>query len=248
VTGWHGLEGELDRWQEAGLRLDLWLRDDDAVEVTPQLDNLLRLCRQFGAHVLLAVIPGQAQETLAARLQTEPLVRPCQHGWRHVNHAPQGQKSAEFGSHRAVDAMLADIDAGRSKMAALFSDHVRGIFVPPWNRIAPAILEHLPQAGFDRISAFRPLIGTEVDNLRLINPDTDIIDWKNGRILRPAIEVEAEIVARLQTLRCTAERRARLGLLLHHLVHGDDAWGLLDDLMRVFARHAAVDLADPAQL
>lgn len=248
MTGWSLLEAELDEWQLAGRRLDFWLRDDDAVEATPQLDRLLRLCRQSGAHVLLAVIPGHAQQALAARLEPELLVHPCQHGLRHLNHAPREQKSAEFGSHRSLGAMLTDIDSGRSRMEALFPAYVRGVFVPPWNRIAPELVARLPQAGFDRLSAFRPLTNPGVDGLRMINPDIDIIDWKRGRLVRPAPEIEAEIVARLRLLRFGAEPRSSLGLLLHHLVHSAEAWRLLDELIPVFARHSAVDLADPARL
>ena len=54
---WKPLAEELDRWNAAGRRLALWLRDDDAVAPSPALDRLSRLAEDFGAPVLLAVIP-----------------------------------------------------------------------------------------------------------------------------------------------------------------------------------------------
>ena len=35
------LRMELDRLAEAGVRIDIWWRDDDATEATPSLDRLL---------------------------------------------------------------------------------------------------------------------------------------------------------------------------------------------------------------
>src|SRR3546814_16712699 len=37
---WQPLHDELVHWREAGLTPDLWLRDDDAIAPTPQLDHL----------------------------------------------------------------------------------------------------------------------------------------------------------------------------------------------------------------
>ena len=248
MRSWPVLDDELGRWADAGLRVDLWLRDDDAIEPTPQLECLLRLCRAFELPVLLAIIPAPARRELAERLSGEPLAKPCQHGWRHTNHAPDGEKSAEFGNHRPLEAMLDEIRSGRRRLEMLFPEHVSPVFVPPWNRIAPDLAKRLPDAGFDRISTFRPLIQPGCAGLRVINPDIDIIDWKKGRILRPAAVIEQEIVAHLSMLRSKEIPVSQLGLLLHHLVHGADAWELLTDLVAVFARHTAASFADPTRL
>ena len=40
---WVELQAELDRWQEAGKTARFWLRDDDAIEPTPQLERFLVL-------------------------------------------------------------------------------------------------------------------------------------------------------------------------------------------------------------
>jgi hypothetical protein len=247
MISWQRLGDELDRWDDAGLDLDLWLRDDDAIEPTAQLEHLLSLCHDFHIPVLLAVIPGLAHVSLAARLLNEPLVRPCQHGWRHTNHAPAGEKPAEFGQHRPLTALLADVQAGRECFAVLFPENTSNIFVPPWNRIAPDLATRLPELGLDALSAFRPIRQPDVASLQVINPDVDIVNWKAGRALRSAVEIEHEIVKRLTALRIEMPLQARFGLLLHHLVQVQDAWALLNSLLAVFARHPRVNFADPAQ-
>jgi hypothetical protein len=243
---WQDLKVELGRWQEAGRSLDVWLRDDDAIAPTEQLEHLLALCHRFQIPVLLAVIPGRADAALAARLAGEALVRPCQHGWMHTNHAPEGEKSAEFGGHRPLAAMLADLQAGHARFTALFPGGDSTCFVPPWNRISPELVARLPGAGLDRLSAFRPLTEAGVAGLRLISPDIDIIDWKAARTLRPAAGIAQEIVAHLGRWRMEGQGAARLGLLLHHLVQTADSWALLDSLLAVFARYSHVRFADPA--
>lgn len=77
AAAWSALLAELDRWQAAGRRLDLWLRDDDATAPGDQLDRLAGLSERFASPVLLASIPLLAQETLARRLETAPLLRPA---------------------------------------------------------------------------------------------------------------------------------------------------------------------------
>ena len=90
---WLPLAAELDRWSEAGRQIRLWLRDDDAVAPTPALDRLWLLGERFALPVLLAVIPMQAEPALAEALHDRPSLLACQHGCRHVNHAPAGQKN-----------------------------------------------------------------------------------------------------------------------------------------------------------
>ena len=58
------LVAALDECDRRGIKADLWLRDDDAVEPTSALDTLLDLCRGFSVPVTLAVIPEMTTESL----------------------------------------------------------------------------------------------------------------------------------------------------------------------------------------
>src|SRR3546814_9728269 len=83
-----------------------------------------------------------------------PAWRVFQHGFRHRNHAPGDAKRAEFGDHRPVAAMLAELQAGRDLSSRLFGDRWLPVLVPPWNRIADAVAERLAELGYRGLSTF----------------------------------------------------------------------------------------------
>ncbi|EJZ19238.1 hypothetical protein RCCGEPOP_21362, partial [Rhizobium sp. Pop5] len=105
---WEPLRRELDRWQAAGRVARLWLRDDDAIEPTPDLEMLMALTGESQVPLTLAVIPGLTGEALAARLAEEANIAVAVHGWSHTNHAgPEGKKQ-ELGGERPVEIVLGE--------------------------------------------------------------------------------------------------------------------------------------------
>lgn len=233
---WRGLDDELDRWASDGLTARLWLRDDDAIEPTLALDRLLELTGRHGVPVLLAVIPSEAGSSLARRLEQIDGVSPCQHGCAHRNHAAPDQKKEELGSHRPLSTVLDDLTVARDRLADLFGSVVLPVLVPPWNRIATAVEAELPRLGFEALSAFgrKPAAGLA----RRIDCDLDIIDWKTNRGGRDP----ATLVPTLTQLLAAARREGgrAVGILAHHLVHDDIAWGFLTDLLARTRAHTAV--------
>ena len=211
----------------AGDPLALWLRDDDATAPSPALDRLLALCGGAGVTPLLAVIPAPwdgppAGPALMRRLAAGPPVELAQHGFSHRNHAGPGEKKQELGPHRPAAAVLSDLARGRARLGALCGDALLPLLVPPWNRIAPAVVAGLPALGFAALSTFgpeRPAAG-----LRVLNSRLDIMDWRL-RAGRPAEELWAAVGA------AAAAGEAALGLLTHHLVHDAAAWAFLTDVL-----------------
>ena len=237
---------ELDRWVEAGMVARLWLRDDDAIAPTPALDALLAHVEAFRIPLLLAVIPASAQAELAARIAPHALVTPAQHGWAHANHAPTGQKNCEFGATRPLAAALADIVAGKARMAALFGVAASPIFVPPWNRIAPDVARALPGLGFTGLSTFGPAQFADAPGLAEINAQVDIIDWKGGRKGRPFAELAQDVAARLASARQGGG--GAIGILTHHLVHDAAATAFLHRFSRIVGDHPAALWVDADEI
>ena len=96
----------------------------------------------------LAVVPGEADASLPTRLAGES-VRVLPHGWRHIDHEWRPAKKAEFGAGRPAEWALEDARAGLEAMHGLFGLlGVTPIFVPPWNRIAPAVAAGLRPLGY----------------------------------------------------------------------------------------------------
>ncbi|MDQ0511799.1 glycosyltransferase [Ancylobacter amanitiformis] len=220
---WARLETTLARARKAGRPLAFWWRDDDAIAPTPALDTLLAARARWAVPLSLAVIPARATPALAERLAGEAQVDVLVHGWAHVNHAPAGEKKAEFGAHRPRASMIADIAAGRARLDALFGARALPVFVPPWNRIAPELAEGLPALGIAALSTYkrRPPDGPAAP-LRL-NTHWDPIDWRAGGGLAEEAGLLDGLVRRIEEeLASQPDVLEPIGLLTHHLVH--DGW------------------------
>ncbi len=230
MSGWAALEEEAARWRDAGREIELWWRDDDAVDAGPALDRLLQVHRATAAPLALAVVPAAATAALAARLAEEPLVDVLQHGYAHVNHAADTEKKAELGLHRPAMVVLGDLGTGWMALERLFGSRARAVLVPPWNRIAPALVPALPEIGFRGLSTFGPRARPEpVRGFRQVNTHVDLIDWRGGRGFVGADAAVDRLVLSLATARTRPAEP--IGILSHHLAMDEGAWDFLRSLM-----------------
>ncbi|WP_415926451.1 polysaccharide deacetylase family protein [Neorhizobium phenanthreniclasticum] len=223
----------LDRAAENNRPITFWLRDDDATEPTNPLEQLLELTAENDVPVTLAVIPAGAGQSLSARLEDEPLVTVAVHGWSHQNHAPEGEKKQELGSHRDPAVVLAEIDQGRKRLEGLFGERAFPMLVPPWNRIDRGLLPALPPLGIQALSTF----GRENGNGRipLLNTHIDIIDWHGTRGGRSEDLLFGEVLRRIGEL--SGHPLDTIGILSHHLVHDASAWRFLETLFELTRGH-----------
>jgi hypothetical protein len=227
---WSQAADALDHLHAAGRRIDVWLRDDDCVSVTPALERLVSLCGAVELPILLAVIPTTAEETLAPWLRAHPGVTPCQHGFAHANYAPQGEKAREIGG-RLVATVLDELARGRTRLQSIFGAALSDVLVPPWNRIDAEVIPHLPGLGFSALSCFAPTPPTSP--IARLDSDLDIVDWRGGRVGRSLDDLARKIAG-------IVERQDRLGILTHHLAHDEVAWINLGEMLNRLAEHPAV--------
>ena len=139
----------------------------------------------------------------------------------------------ELGGHRAIDIILDELRAGASHLANLHGDRFVSLLVPPWNRIDPPLLAHLPKIGYTGVSVFGP---EKPSPLRSVNTHVDLIDWKSTRGGRDPATLIQEIVARLKH---NFDTDGTVGLLTHHLVHDQNAWSFLEQLFDQTSGHPA---------
>lgn len=227
---------EIARRADSGRPLRLWLRDDDAVEPTAALDHMLLLTARHRVPLLLAVIPAFTGEALAGRLAREGHASVAVHGWAHKNHAGQGEKNQELGAHRPAEDVLFELGQGFNVLTTLHTNRFVPMLVPPWNRIAPAVVAGLPGLGFHALSVFGPEMPAP---LKVLNTHVDIIDWRGTRGGRPAEVVIADMV------RVSRAQDGPVGLLTHHLVHDEAAWDLM---ALIFEATAGCDWVAAGQL
>jgi hypothetical protein len=245
MSTWHELERELDAWGAVGRPATLWWRDDDAEQPGPALERLLAL---LGDEVplCLAVVPARADETLAARLATSS-VGVAVHGYDHQNRAAQGKKS-EFPEDRDPAASKVDIERGRARLEKMFGARLLPLFVPPWNRLADALVPALPELGFRGLSRFAPRRrGQTVADLVEINTHVDPIAWHQGGGFvgqGPALQA---LVGHLRARRSGhVDPGEPTGLLSHHARHDEELWEFFEDLKRALCSHPAAHWLSPA--
>ncbi|MEL6372887.1 MAG: polysaccharide deacetylase family protein [Pseudomonadota bacterium] len=246
MTSWPALTEELDRWHGAGLRATLWWRDDDAARVTTALERLLTLSETTATPLALAVIPTAATPELAQRLSTVQHTSVLQHGYAHTNHAPAGEKKAEFGDHRGAQELAHDLARGRDALAAMPGRVA--MFVPPWNRIGARGMALLKRHGFSAVSTFaQAWQGAHAGpcrheiNVAVCNTHVDIIDWRQTRRFAGSRGCLAALVDHLQRQRNRPDdHKEATGILSHHCDHDDACWGFLNDLITITAQHPAV--------
>jgi len=241
IAGWDDLQRELDAWLSARRAATLWWRDDDAHAVSPALERLLSVAADLGAPLALAVIPARAEASLAERLAEESLVAVLQHGFDHADHARAGDKKIEFARHRPLDEMRDQLGEGRKQLHALFGSRALAVLVPPWNRIADAVVDTLPALGFTGLSAFGPRAKAMAPpGVRAANTHVDIIDWRGGRGFVGESDAIAQAVRHLSARRTgQADGYEPTGLMTHHLDHDAECWDFIEDFVARTSAHAA---------
>ncbi|WP_374633223.1 polysaccharide deacetylase family protein [Ferrovibrio sp.] len=220
---WDTLSRLLDERATAKRRALFWWRDDDAATPTPDLQRLLDLRRAYALPLALAVIPNQASAELAGLLQSEPDVAVLQHGFAHINHGAAGEKKSEFPASRPASDCLADLRRGREILRGLFGPRLRPVLVPPWNRIAPALLPHLPRLGLHGLSTFKAREDSwAAPGLMQVNTHLDPVNWKADAGF---IGLQGALDTVLLHLRNDSDEP--LGLLTHHARHDAETWDFI---------------------
>ncbi len=247
AVAWRAFTAELDRWAAAGRTATFWWRDDDAADATPALGALLQ--RAEGHALALATIPAKATAAFAAALAEAPeTVDVLPHGLAHANHAPAGEKKAEFGAHRPLDTQRAEIGAGWARLQAIAGARARPVFVPPWNRIDPALADRLDEAGLTAVSLYGPR--RPGSGARTLNTHVDIINWRGTRgfVGEPtALATATRHLAARRTEDAAMDPTEPTGLLTHHLAHDADCWVFVDAFLAAIDAHPAAALVPAAR-
>ena len=238
---WAPLEREIAQWARAGPGPPtFWWRDDDASGPGAALERLLDLSGRAGVPLALAVVPRWADPDLGPRLAARGpgLLSVLQHGVAHENRAPAGERSSEFPAGCDPGAALASIAAAHERLASLLGDLVCPVFVPPWNRIDPAVASGLTRIGFRGLSAFgRHPKAPRIEGLARLDTQADVIDWRGTRGFVGTGVAVAQLVADLAARRRGEVEPTRpTGLLTHHLVHDRAVWSFLAELIEVVSQ------------
>jgi hypothetical protein len=242
MASWSDLERELDGWADAGLAATLWWRDDDAAALNPDIERLVTLANDHRVPLHLAVIPRDLSDDLIAALQGSAVVRVLQHGYAHVDHAPEGAGSWELGDHRPQSQVLEELAVGFARLGQAFGERFLPVLVPPWTRIDLALVARLPEVGLKALS----MEGARTTrfaarNVVTLNAHCDPIKWKGGARFTGTERALDEIVRHLAARRQgRADVAEPTGLCTHHLAHDGETWDFVEALITRTLGHEAV--------
>lgn len=224
MLAWKAVETEFKIWQETGKTLEFWWRDDDAVEPTTQLHQLLHISEKFSIPLHLAVIPESCKQAFPI----SDLCYVLQHGITHQNLAPSGEKKCELHSSQINDALIARLKQNKKKLENFFGHKFVDCMVPPWNRISPDYIDCLLKAEFKFLSTFNER--KFQDQILQINTHLDIIDWSSHPRKFLGEEILERFISLLRQIRLQNKNHP-IGLLTHHLVHDNDCWDFIENLL-----------------
>ena len=126
--------------------------------------------------------------------------------------------------------VLGDLGTGWMALERLFGRKALPVLVPPWNRIAPALVPALPEIGFRGLSTFGARARPEpVRGLHQVNTHVDLIDWRGHRGFVGAASALDLLVRALSAARISD--REPVGILSHHLAMDEGAWDFLMSVM-----------------
>jgi hypothetical protein len=262
---WEAARRELDCWAIQGLKADFWVRDDDAVEISPQLARLHDLAENYDITIGLAVIPAKLHPSLPRYMSRDgQRFYPMCHGWRHINYAKGGRRPAEFGRQRPNSELVNDACLAYRAFAGYFGDN-GVVFVPPYGRISKKLVKALPEIGFSGLSGAAGWLERKLShlsdwNIRIptvaplswsgvprLDVQIDPIDWRNRTAHDPATISQALV-------RCLRARRngwlassLPIGFVTHHLAHNETIWQACDAVLRLVRRHEAVQFLHVGQ-
>ncbi|TYL92025.1 hypothetical protein FXB40_26635 [Bradyrhizobium rifense] len=261
---WDDARQELDIWANSKLKARFWIRDDDAFEVSSDLERLRNVAVRFDTKIGLAIIPGKItpglQEFLAENIQH---FYPMCHGWKHINYN-LGKNPAEFGPDRPISNMIVDAEFALQSFKECFGSS-QPIFVPPFNRITPALIKALPQVGFAGVSLMPNHIERKLlqlnswmkwggiitmprfkDGIR-IDVHLDVIDWR-ARTAQNTKIVSNLLVQQLRGRRLgVVPVDTPIGLLTHHLAHDEPIWRAINETLDFLRSHESADFIDVGQ-
>jgi hypothetical protein len=239
-AAWAAVAAELDLWAATAGAATLWWRDDDAAQVTPELERLLELSGRSGVPLALCAIPGRMSPALATVAGRGGL-SVLQHGWQHVNHARRGEGAWELGDHRPLSRIQEELDRGCRRLAEAFGARFLPVMVPPWNRISARVTAALPALGFLGLSTFGARERAEpAPGLLQVNVHCDPVKWKQGGRFAGTMRSLDELIGHLAARRTGAvDPREPTGLVTHHLALDGRAWEFVAELLRRTKAHPA---------
>src|SRR4051794_31611845 len=219
---------EVRHWRRQGRLPLLWWRDDDARHATPALERLLEIAGHHAVPITLAVIPADSLGGLAEILSRLPGAIIAQHGVTHSNARRPGEPPDEFPADVATDAVAVAMSAGADRLVSL--PRRIALYVPPWNRVTPALGSALRLARLSLVSGHGG-DHREQDGILRLDTHLDLLRWRGGARFRGESRFLWRFLRLLRKRRRDDAWQEPIGLPTHHLDHDGPSWAFLEEFL-----------------
>ncbi|WP_243310740.1 polysaccharide deacetylase [Fundidesulfovibrio agrisoli] len=219
---------ELGLSQAPGGRAQVFFRADDVAVPGNSFTKMVGIFREGGAPLCMATVPSwltvSRWQALLKEAREDELFCWCQHGWRHMNFEPVGQKKREFGQARPAKDKRLDLTKGFKRLGEIMEQRFTPVFSPPWNRCDGESMAAMPAIGFRGLSRTVGAGPNPPENL----PDFPVrMDLHTRKEPDPQASLEAMLDEMRQGL-----ASGRLGVMLHHQRMNDAAGVFLAALIK----------------
>ncbi len=212
--------------------IEVFFRADDIAVPGAHIERLMGLFLKYNTPLNLAVVPAWLTATRWRKLREAGASQPhlwCwhQHGWRHVNHEPDGKKQ-EFGPARSRRSIRKDLVRGHLRLEQLLGSDFTPVFTPPWNRCSKETVDVLWELGFTALSispgGVRSALFAEHPAILPVQ-----VDLHTRKETRKTLDWEKLFVE----LKC-ALSQSRCGIVIHHQRMNANAFQFLEMLLQRF--------------
>jgi len=216
----------------------VFFRADDVAVPGANFVRLMDLFTHYRVPLCLAVVPAWLTRARWRNLKSIGQKAPSlwcwhQHGWRHVNHEPEGKKQ-EFGPSRPSWKIRNDLIRGKNHLQTLLEESFSPVFTPPWNRCDPKTLGMLKELNFQAVSRSKKSVPPSPDGLPDFAVGVDLHTRKEGHPLLGWECLFSELGSALSQDLC--------GIMIHHRRMNEAAFVFLEIFIRALLKQRHVSL------
>ncbi len=202
----------------------VFFRADDVAAPGTNIVRLMDLFARYRVPLCLAVVPVWLTRTRWRQLNSIGRKEPSlwcwhQHGWRHVNHEPEGKKE-EFGRSRSSFIIQEELILGKHRLQTLMGDSFSPFFTPPWNRCSRNTLDLLKELNYKAVSRSRMSLPPAPDGLPDFAVNVDLHTRKEAHPVSGWDGLFSEIHSALSQNHC--------GMMIHHQRMNEAAFVFLE--------------------
>lgn len=212
-------------------KIYIWFRDDDAGIDSDALKKLVYFFDTHSIPLLVAVIPERLTIGTTTLLNSSSIVSIGQHGYSHINYAPEGSPPSELTDGRDIQILTKEQLQGHAILKKYFNDKYLHCFIPPYFEISTKVLSELEKIDYTFFSSWWTN-GFTPNGIPELNVQVDFVDWNNGEKFAGDEYVLFQFQRELENFLLSKQKRCIIGVVLHHELMDLESYYMLESIYK----------------